>query len=214
MSMAGEDVSSLEGLREYRPGDPLSRVHWGQSAKRGRLHTKVFRPEDGGGRIATVLLDTSAQAAASAEDRELAVVAAASVTRSVATGGPRGMSVGLWLGGETGPRDAPWPEAESRLARAAFDAGVPPLHEMLHRAARLLHPGTGLVAVTADPDEALGEAARGARRAGIDLVVILAGAHAAQAPPIAGVPTVRGADRDALAAALAPTAPRRAAARV
>lgn len=208
LTLAGEDVSSLEGLREYRPGDALSRVHWGQSAKRGRLHTKVFRPEDGGGRIATVLLDVSPQAAASPEDRELAVVAAASVARSVATGGGRAVSVGLWVGDEGAVRESPWPEAESRLARVRFDAAAPPLQDLLHRAARLLQPGAGLVAVTADPADAVTEAARAARRAGIDLVLVLAGARAAEFPAPAGVPTVRAADRDALRAALAPSARR------
>ncbi|MFN8124472.1 MAG: DUF58 domain-containing protein [Thermoleophilia bacterium] len=213
ITLAGEDVSSLEGLREYRQGDPLSRVHWGQSAKRGRLHTKVFRPEDGGGRIATVLLDASAQSSASAEDRELAVVAAASVARSVATGGGRAVSVGLWLGDEGAVRESAWPEAESRLARMRFDAAAPPMQDLLHRAARLLQPGSGLVAVTADPDEAVGEAARAARRAGIDLVLVLAGARAAVFPAPAGVPTVRAADRAALQAVLAPAGRTRAVAR-
>jgi uncharacterized protein (DUF58 family) len=42
-------------LRVYRPGDPMRRVHWGQSARRGELHvrqtTQAQPPE------ATVLLD-------------------------------------------------------------------------------------------------------------------------------------------------------------
>lgn len=213
LALTGEDVSSLEGLREYRPGDPLARVHWGQSAKRGRLHTKVFRPEDGGGRIATVLIDASAQAGASADDRELAIVAAASVARSVATGGGRAVSVGLWVGDEAAVRESTWPEAESRLARMRFAPGAPALQDLLHRAARLLQPGSGLVAVTADPDEAVGEAARAARRAGIDLVLVLAGARAAAFPPPAGVPVVRAADRATLQAALAPAGRSRAVAR-
>lgn len=208
LALSGEDVSSLEGVREYQQGDPLSRVHWGQSAKRGRLHTKVFRPEDGGGRIATVMLDLSPQSGASPEDRELAVVAAASIARSVATGGGRGVSVGLWAGDEGAPRESSWPEAESRLARARFDAAAPPLQDLLHRAARLLPPGSGLVAVTADPDDAVAEAARAMRRAGIDLVLVFAGARAAGQPPVAGVPTLRAPDRAALAAALAPPARR------
>ncbi|WIB64251.1 DUF58 domain-containing protein [Curtobacterium sp. MCBD17_040] len=42
-------------LRPYRPGDPIRRVHWGQSAKRGELHvrqTAQAQPPE-----ATVLLD-------------------------------------------------------------------------------------------------------------------------------------------------------------
>jgi len=62
--------------------------------------------------------------------------------------------------------------------------------------------------VTADPDDAVAEAARAMRRAGIDLVLVFAGARAAGQPPVAGVPTLRAPDRAALAAALAPPARR------
>ncbi|MFN8109498.1 MAG: DUF58 domain-containing protein [Thermoleophilia bacterium] len=214
LSVRGEDISSLEGLREYRPGDAMSRVHWGQSAKRGRLHTKVFRPEDGGGRVATVLLDTGSQAAARDEDRELAIVAAASVAHAVATGAGRAGSVGLWLSHEPAPHECGWAEAESRLARAVVVPAAQGFEVVLHRAARLLTPGGGLVAVTTDPPEAMWEAARAVRRAGIDLVVAVVGPHAvgaAVAPP--GIPVLRAVDRDGLLVALTPEARSRTAAR-
>jgi uncharacterized protein (DUF58 family) len=207
-ALTGEDVSSLEGLREYRPGDPLSRVHWGQSAKRGRLHTKLFRPDDGGGRISVVLLD--AGPGATEADAELAVSAAASLARAAAGGGRAG-GLGLWCSTEPSPRECPWAEAEARLARVVMGEGRP-LEETLTRAARLLAPSTGIVAVTAVAHgAALADAARAARRGGLDLVLVAVGAAArGDALAVAGVPVVRVPEAAALGTALRPADRRRA----
>lgn len=37
-----EDSSNVIGVRDYAPGDRLSRIHWGASAKTGQLKTKEF----------------------------------------------------------------------------------------------------------------------------------------------------------------------------
>lgn len=39
-----EDVTRLRGIREYRRGDPLNRIHWKTTARRNVLHTKIFDP--------------------------------------------------------------------------------------------------------------------------------------------------------------------------
>ena len=39
-----EDPTLMSGLREYRAGDPLNRVHWRATARTGTLHTRVFQP--------------------------------------------------------------------------------------------------------------------------------------------------------------------------
>ena len=39
-----EDVTRLRGIREYRRGDPLNRIHWKTTARRNLLHTKIFDP--------------------------------------------------------------------------------------------------------------------------------------------------------------------------
>ena len=49
----------LERVRDYRAGDPLSRVHWAQTAKRGRLQTKELRASEGPGKAVMLLLDAS-----------------------------------------------------------------------------------------------------------------------------------------------------------
>jgi uncharacterized protein (DUF58 family) len=36
---------SIAGLREYTPGDPLNRISWGATARRGRMMVKEFEPD-------------------------------------------------------------------------------------------------------------------------------------------------------------------------
>lgn len=202
----GEDIAHLEGVREYRPGDPLSRVHWGQTAKRGALQTKVFRTDDAGGRIETVLLDIQ-DVAVAPDDVELAVTAAASVvSAALHAPGSRPAVVHLWAGGEETPVPCTWPDAEARLTRVTRGQGHD-LEHMLRRAARLVPPGAGIVGVTTHPTSGLWDAARAARRRGVEAVVVVVGEACAGIAPAAsaGVPVVRAGDLDGLTAALAPT---------
>lgn len=39
-----EDVTRLRGIREYRRGDPLNRIHWKSTARRGSLYSKIYDP--------------------------------------------------------------------------------------------------------------------------------------------------------------------------
>jgi uncharacterized protein (DUF58 family) len=39
-----EDPTLLAGSREYRPGDPLRRVHWKATARSGELQVRIFDP--------------------------------------------------------------------------------------------------------------------------------------------------------------------------
>lgn len=50
-----EDPTRNAGVREYQPGDPLNRVHWGATARTGALHSKIYEPSTVAG--ATILLD-------------------------------------------------------------------------------------------------------------------------------------------------------------
>lgn len=50
-----EDPTRNAGVREYQPGDPLNRVHWGATARTGTLHSKIYEPSTVAG--ATILLD-------------------------------------------------------------------------------------------------------------------------------------------------------------
>ena len=50
-----EDPTRNAGVREYQPGDPLNRVHWGATARTGTLHSKIYEPSTVAG--ATLLMD-------------------------------------------------------------------------------------------------------------------------------------------------------------
>jgi uncharacterized protein (DUF58 family) len=39
-----EDPTQMVGIREYRPGDSLNRIHWRATARTGKLHTRIFQP--------------------------------------------------------------------------------------------------------------------------------------------------------------------------
>lgn len=49
--------TDLDRVREYRAGDPLSHVHWAQTAKRGQLQTKVLAGQAAAGAGFAVALD-------------------------------------------------------------------------------------------------------------------------------------------------------------
>lgn len=200
----GEDIAQLDGIREYRPGDPLSRVHWGQTAKRGTLHTKVFHTDDADGRIQAVLCDVHSGDVAP-DDTELVITAAASLMHAATSAEAiHGQHALLWAGDLNAPVACGWSDAEARLTRLAAGEG-PPLEEMMRRSVRLLSPGAGLVGVTAAPTGGVWEAAKAAHRRGIETVVVVAGRAAEETlPESVGVPLVRATDLDALRAGLAP----------
>jgi len=50
-----EDPTRIAGVRQYEPGDPISRVHWKATARTGTLHCKLNEPTVLAG--ATILLD-------------------------------------------------------------------------------------------------------------------------------------------------------------
>lgn len=200
----GEDIAHLEGIREYRPGDPLSRVHWGQTAKRGALQTKVFRTDESGGFIEAVLVDVR-DATADPDAVELAVTAAASMMQAATSAGAvRGRHIQLWAGTSDAPVPCAWADAEARLARLEQGDG-PALEDMLRRSLRLLPHGAGVVGVTTTATAGMWDAARAARRRGVECVLVLVGeAATAPATDAIGVPVVRARTLAELARGLAP----------
>ncbi|MCU0710485.1 MAG: DUF58 domain-containing protein [Pirellula sp.] len=78
-----EDPSQMAGVREYRMGDPLNRIHWKATARTGQLHTRVFEPTCMQG--AMMILDLNSES--NPENHEpirtdLAVTAAASLAHA------------------------------------------------------------------------------------------------------------------------------------
>jgi len=73
-----EDLTRLAGVREYRTGDPLRRIHWKATARTGRLHSRVYEYSTMIG--ANIILDFGRGSWQDGPERaELAVTAAASI---------------------------------------------------------------------------------------------------------------------------------------
>jgi uncharacterized repeat protein (TIGR01451 family) len=95
-----EDPTRIAGVRQYQPGDPLSRVHWKATARTGLLHSKVHEPSTLAG--ATILLDfhTAGYHQQGEPVRsELAVTAAVALANAICT-------IGQQVGLATNGRDA------------------------------------------------------------------------------------------------------------
>lgn len=86
-----EDPSRIRGIREYRRGDAMKRIHWKASARTGRLCTKIYDPVVES--AATVVLDfhrDSWKEAIPTSDKpadEMAVEIACTICRYLSDGG-------------------------------------------------------------------------------------------------------------------------------
>jgi uncharacterized protein (DUF58 family) len=79
-----EDPTQMAGVREYRQGDPLNRIHWKATARTGSLHTRVFEPTCVQG--AMLLLDFHKESNPSQHEpmrTDLAATAAASIAHTL-----------------------------------------------------------------------------------------------------------------------------------
>jgi uncharacterized protein (DUF58 family) len=198
----------LDRVRDYRAGDPLSRVHWAQTAKRGRLQTKELRASEGDGRSVTILLDA---AAPPGEDFETAVTAAAAVARYLSE---RREPMGFAHTGPGGVRRpagrATWPEVELALAQVVGGDGRD-LALAVRAEAAAADSADVLVVVTSSGEPGgLAAAATQARGHGVGVVAVLVGPAAAGLPELArtGAEPVAIAGRGGVAAALSETGAR------
>ena len=88
-----EDPTRIAGVREYRHGDPLRRIHWKASAKTGVLHSKIYDPSTLQG--VNMILDFNARAWIGehiSRRAEFGVTVAASLASHCAE---RGLDLGL-----------------------------------------------------------------------------------------------------------------------
>ena len=169
----------LEGVRDYRPGDPLSRVHWGQTAKRGRLQTKEMWSADSARHATLVLLDAvedaSAEGLLGEAPFETAVTAAAAIARhldraGVAIAFAHTGAAPLRLAGGR----ARWPAVERALAAVRPDGRTPPSLALRAATSGPAAPEVAVL-VTAAGDAALPAASAGARADGVAVVAVLVG---------------------------------------
>jgi uncharacterized protein (DUF58 family) len=124
-----EDPARFLGLRDYRPGDSLRRIHWRATARSGRLQVKLFEPAVLEGVLLAVEMGKAAHPGAPEETGtdpvvELTVTAAASLAEFVLEGG---QAVGLLSnGGDAAERyPADWTGGSfRRLEDALEEAGT------------------------------------------------------------------------------------------
>jgi uncharacterized protein (DUF58 family) len=130
-----EDPSRFLGVRDYRTGDSLRRIHWRATARSGRLQVKLYEPAVLEGVLVAVEMGSAAWPHASEEVAdptvELAVTAAASIAEFVLA---HGQAAGLlsnggdaadrypsdWTGGSFRRLEDALQETEARRGMQAY----------------------------------------------------------------------------------------------
>jgi uncharacterized protein (DUF58 family) len=180
-----EDPSRVRGKRDYVAGDSLRRVDWKATAALGRLQVKQFEP--------SIALETAIFLNLNADEyaqrtrldaTELAIVIAASLANWII--GQR-QSAGLSVNGAdpigTGeqPQMLPPRKGRAQLTRLldvlARIRSIPttPFVQLLQRETPHLPWGTTAILITGAVDDALFDEIFRARRAGLNVVLILCG---------------------------------------
>ena len=144
--------NELFGVREYRPGDPLRRIHWRSSARHGELIVREYEPP--GVQTVGILCDPDPPSAEAAD--QIARLAASEAWNCIRAGG----RAVLWSPGRepTRPEEARsiWPLLEWLARYPAPESEVGDLPVQLSDA----------VAVTASDSPALAEALDTVKRRG------------------------------------------------
>lgn len=127
-----DDPSLIAGSREYRPGDPLNRVHWKATARTGSLSVRVHDPSTSANLMIILNLNTSAHAwhGVDTDRMEAAVDAAASFAMWALD---RGYPVGIRSNGAI--------RQSSVAPRVAASASPRQATVILDHLARLSHSG-------------------------------------------------------------------------
>lgn len=131
-----EDTSRFQGVRDYRAGDSLRRVHWRATARSGRLQVKLYEPAVLEGVLVAVEMGQAAwprspEEAGADPAVELAVTAAASIAEFVLA---HGQAAGLisnggdaadrypsdWTGGSFRRLEDAMQETEARRGMQAY----------------------------------------------------------------------------------------------
>ena len=186
--------------RPYSPGDDVRRIDWRVTARTGRAHTKIFRPERGGDVVC--LVDQRAPMRFGTRAAFKSVVAAhvaALAGWAAAAGGER---FGAHISGARA-RHVPLGTAEgaaTALCSALADASPgeeEPLERLAALAAAEAPLGTRFVLVSdlTEPEEALERAAQSLRARGELVLVCVRDPLELRLPPPARYPLTDGRER-------------------
>lgn len=166
----------VSSVRDYTPGDSLSRIHWSSTAKQNRLMVKEF--DLGLTNDVAVLLDLDASAQTVGDEdstEELAVTIAASIFRFFVR---RGVSVGFAVNAQGFPFMAPGKgqvhdgRVMDLLTYVRADTAIPLQHAITEFEKKLAR-NTTLVIVTPSTESTWIELAQSMARRGIGIVAAL-----------------------------------------
>lgn len=200
-----EDPTRILGKRDYAAGDSLRRVDWKSTATTGRMQVKIFEP--------SIALETLIFLNLNADDyyyqsridsTELAIVIAASVAAWVAG---KQQTVGLKMNGRDAlavdsiPPYLPPRKGRAQLMRilealARVEMTQESSFSAMIRQQRYHLPwGTSLLVISGGADESLLDELHQARRAGQNVLLILAGkatraSEVSQRAGVYGIPVV------------------------
>jgi uncharacterized protein (DUF58 family) len=152
-----EDPLRIAGVRDYRPGDPIRRIDWKATARRGELQSRVYEPSTTHHLIVALNVDTLEHSWLGyiPELLEASIIVAASVARWAYDAR---YAVGLLASGSLPGSDRPIniapgraPDQLARILEALGGIGpmtVTPLGAVLERESRRLPLGSTLAIVT------------------------------------------------------------------
>ena len=176
-----EDPLRIAGVRDYRPGDPVRRIHWKATARRGQLQSRVYEPSATQHLIVALNIDTLEHPWQGYIPwlLEAGIVVAASVARWAYEAR---YAVGLLANGSLPDSDQPLkiapgraPDQLPRILEALGGVGpmtMMSLPALLERESHSLPLGATLAAVTALMPEALAAALRRLHDCGHQVTVL------------------------------------------
>jgi uncharacterized protein (DUF58 family) len=170
----------FHGVRDYKPGDELRRIHWKASARHQRLAVIEYEQSHTSDvAIALDLLKGTEAGAGLHTTLEYGVKIAVSLARRALDSGAM---VSLSLQGAGGYQhllcrgEEDFHQILEMLARAEA-TGEAPLYALLEKMRISLLPGTVVVAITSDPDPRLAGAAQSLGVENLQLSTVLLNAH-------------------------------------
>lgn len=137
-----EDPTQMVGIRAYRAGDPLNRVHWKATARTGTLHSRVFQPTSMQG--AMIVLDMHRDSNPERHEpirTDLAVTMAASIAHALYS---MGQPFGLITNGRDAAERYSFQEMSGNFSDRATIHSAAGSERKLDRLRPIVHPaGTG-----------------------------------------------------------------------
>jgi uncharacterized repeat protein (TIGR01451 family) len=182
-----QDPVLTAGVRDYRSGDSLKRIHWKSTARLGRLQTKVYEPTTNVD--ISIILDTRTLKAplwgSIYQLQELGIIAAASISQHALQGGFR---VGLYVNQITrfsqGMVRVPHSQHPDQLLRILealaqlHQVETIPVTRFIRQEASNLPWGSTLLVISAQPPDELLAALLDLKRVGRSVALVKVGGEA------------------------------------